>query len=132
MGNWGKVSSLVEFEILRHAGIRNRVFRIYLTVYFMFPDDLVLLRGDGFVANIYLVCSVMSRLNSYYPMTEVGTQSIIRAERFLTEPDARTSNIGLKSTESDIVSVIGLTFYRHSISDIRIFSCPCRCPRVCL
>jgi hypothetical protein len=45
------------------------------------------------------------------------TQSDIRDQRYRTEPDIGTSDIGLKSAESDIISDIGINFC--PISDIR-------------
>ncbi len=47
----------------------------------------------------------------------MGTQSDIRDQRYRTEPDIGTSDIGLKSAESDIISDIGINFC--PISDIR-------------
>jgi hypothetical protein len=41
----------------------------------------------------------------------VGTQSDIRDQRYQTEPDIGTSDIGLKSAESDIISDIGIVLY---------------------
>ncbi len=40
----------------------------------------------------------------------MGTQSDIRDQRYWTEPDIGTSDIGLKSAESDIISDIGIKF----------------------
>jgi hypothetical protein len=48
----------------------------------------------------------------------VGTQADIRDQRYRTEPDIGTSDIGLKSAESDIISEIGIHFC--PISDINI------------
>ncbi len=47
----------------------------------------------------------------------MGTYSDIRDQRYWTELDIGTSDIGLKRAESDIVSDIGMNFY--PISDIR-------------
>jgi hypothetical protein len=47
----------------------------------------------------------------------VGTQSDIHDRRNRTEPDIRTSDIRLKSTESKIISDIGINVY--PISNIR-------------
>jgi hypothetical protein len=47
----------------------------------------------------------------------VGTQSDIRDQRYRTEPDIGTSDIGLKWAESDIILDIGIKF--RPISDIR-------------
>jgi hypothetical protein len=47
----------------------------------------------------------------------VGTQSDIRDQRYRTEPDLGMSDIGLKCTESDIISDIEINFC--PISDIR-------------
>jgi hypothetical protein len=47
----------------------------------------------------------------------VGTYSDIRDQRYWTELDIGTSDIGLKRAESDILSDIGINFY--PISDIR-------------
>jgi hypothetical protein len=47
----------------------------------------------------------------------VGTYSDIRDQRYRTELDIETSDIGLKRAESDITSDIGINFY--PISDIR-------------
>jgi hypothetical protein len=46
----------------------------------------------------------------------VGTYSDIRDQRFRTELDIGTSDIGLKRAESNIISDIGINFYQ--ISDI--------------
>jgi hypothetical protein len=40
----------------------------------------------------------------------VGTHSDIRDQRYRTEPDIGTSDIGLKSSKSDIISDIGINF----------------------
>jgi hypothetical protein len=48
---------------------------------------------------------------------EVGTYSDIRDQRYRTELDIGTNDIGLKRAESDIISDIGIRFY--PISDIR-------------
>jgi hypothetical protein len=47
----------------------------------------------------------------------VGTYSDIRDQRYRTELDIGTSDIGLKRAESDIISDIGIYFY--PIFDIR-------------
>jgi hypothetical protein len=47
----------------------------------------------------------------------VGTQSDIRDQRYRTEPDIGSSDIELKSAESDIISDIGIKF--SPISDIQ-------------
>jgi hypothetical protein len=47
----------------------------------------------------------------------VGTYSDIRDQRYRTELDIGTSDIGLKRAESDIILDIGINFY--PISDIR-------------
>ncbi len=47
----------------------------------------------------------------------MGTNSDIRDQRYRTELDIGTSDIGLKRAESDIISDIGINFY--AISDIR-------------
>jgi hypothetical protein len=47
----------------------------------------------------------------------VGTQSDIRDQRYRTDSDIRTSDIGLKCAESDIIVDIGINFC--AISDIR-------------
>ncbi len=47
----------------------------------------------------------------------MGTSSDIRDQRYRTELDIRTSDIGLKRVESDIISDIGINFY--PLSDIR-------------
>jgi hypothetical protein len=47
----------------------------------------------------------------------VGAYSDIRDQRYRTELDIRTSDIGLKRAESDIISNIGIKFY--PISNIR-------------
>jgi hypothetical protein len=52
----------------------------------------------------------------------VGTQSDIRDQRYRTEPDIGTSDIGLKCIESDIIADIGIDFY--SISDIQRLQLP--------
>jgi hypothetical protein len=41
----------------------------------------------------------------------VGTQSDIRNQRYRTEPDIGTSDIGLKSAKSDIISDIAVNFF---------------------
>ncbi len=51
-------------------------------------------------------------------LAQVGTQSDIRDQRYRTEPDIGTSDIGLKSAESDIISDIGRNF--SPISDFNI------------
>ncbi len=47
----------------------------------------------------------------------MGTYSDIRDQRYRTELDIGTSDIGLKRSESDIISDIGISFY--PISEIR-------------
>jgi hypothetical protein len=49
---------------------------------------------------------------------QVGTQSDIRDQRYRTEPDIGTFDIGLKFVKSDIMSDIGIIFCLTS--DIRI------------
>ena len=49
----------------------------------------------------------------------MGTYSDIRDQRYRTELDIGTSNIGLKRAEYDIISDIGINFY--PISDIQNF-----------
>jgi hypothetical protein len=52
----------------------------------------------------------------------VGTYSDIHDQRYGTELDIGTSDIGLKREESDIISDIGINFYPISdISDIQKF-----------
>ncbi len=41
----------------------------------------------------------------------MGTQSDIRDQRYRTDPDIGTSDIGLKCLESDIISDIGINFF---------------------
>ncbi len=48
---------------------------------------------------------------------KVATQSDISDQRYRTQPDIGTSDIGLKSAESDIISDFGINF--SLISDIR-------------
>ncbi len=48
----------------------------------------------------------------------MGTYSDIRDQRYRTELDIGTSDIGLKRAESDIVSDIGIYFIQYLISDI--------------
>ncbi len=48
-----------------------------------------------------------------------GTYSDMRDQRYWTELDIGTSDIGLKRAESDIISDIGINFYL--ISDIQKF-----------
>ncbi len=75
----------------------------------------------------------MSRRNTYHPMTY----------RWALSPVPEMSGPGLSLMSEHPISdwrarsptlcrLSDLTFYRYPISDIRIFSCPCRCPRVCL
>jgi hypothetical protein len=58
---------------------------------------------------------ILSKLNML--RAQVGTYSDIRDQRYRTEPDIRTSNIGLREAESDIISDIGMKFY--PVSNIR-------------
>jgi hypothetical protein len=51
----------------------------------------------------------------------VGTYPNIRDQRYQTEPDIGTSDIGLKRAESDIISDIGINFYLISNIDIQKF-----------
>ncbi len=48
----------------------------------------------------------------------MGTQSDIRDQRYRTEPDIGTSDIRLNSTESDILSDIGINFCPISDNEI--------------
>jgi hypothetical protein len=50
----------------------------------------------------------------------VGTQSDIRDQRYRAEPDIGTSDIGLKSAESNIISDIGINFCLYPISDTNL------------
>ncbi len=52
-------------------------------------------------------------------LSQVGTQSDIRDQRYRTEPDIGMSDIGLKCAESDIISDIGINLC--PISDINFF-----------
>ncbi len=64
----------------------------------------------------------------------MGTHSNIRDQRYRTEPDIGTSDIGLKSSKSDIISDIGINFC--PISDIRyptlLYGNPCSAVVSCL
>ncbi len=65
----------------------------------------------------------------------MGTQSDICDQRYWTEPDIGTSDIGMKSTESDIISDIGIKFGGYPISKKK-YLIPCsavvRCQLLCL
>jgi hypothetical protein len=65
--------------------------------------------------NVHLIKATSQTLFPVY--NTVGIYSDIRDQRYQTELDIGTSDIGLKRAESDIISDIGINFY--PISDIR-------------
>ncbi len=73
--------------------------------------------GEGMDVDVGAGVTVSVDVVDMVCTSQVGTQSDIRDQRYRTEPDIGTSDIGLKCAESDIISDIEIKF--SLISDIR-------------